>query len=90
MLIDAVAAPVFQMRQPQRELRPLVAGDRRVDQRVRQELAALLDVDAVLDGVRQHLGDDVEVLSLGVRVAGSEQRKVRQQVVHRVLLRLVA
>ena len=90
MLVDAVVAPVFQMRQPQRELRPLVACDRRVDQRVGQELAALLDVDAVLDGVRQYLGDDVEVLGLGVRVAGAQQRQVRQQVVHRVLLRLVA
>lgn len=90
MLVDAVAAPVFQMRQPQCELRPLVAGDCRVDQRVRQQLAALLDVDAVLDRVRQYLGDDVEVLGLGVRVAGTQQRQVRQQMVHRVLLRLVA
>ena len=79
-VVDAVRESLFQVAQPHAELGSLLRGDSRVDQRVRQELAALLDVHPALDGMGQHFGDDGQILLLGQRVAGLQERQVVEQV----------
>lgn len=66
-----VVQVLLQLGQPGRELGPLLCRDGRVDQGVAEQLPALLDVTAVLDGVSQHHWDDLQVLRLGFSVTWS-------------------
>lgn len=59
-----------------------------MDEGVGQELARLLQVMAMLDGVGQDAWQQAHVLSLGFNVAGFEQREVGEDKRDDALLRL--
>ena len=75
----------FELGQPRCELSPLLSCDRWVDQGVTQQLPALLDVAAILDGMRQDHGDDLQILRFSLSVPWTQQRQVGQQLGHRFL-----
>lgn len=60
-----------------------------MDERVRQQLPALLHEQAALDGVAQHLLQQLHVLTLGLAVARLQERQVREQQRHSLLLGLL-
>lgn len=68
--------PFLQVVEPKRQGRAVLQGGGGVDESVGQELAGLLQVVAVLDGVGQDARQQAHVLAFGFHVAWFEQRQV--------------
>lgn len=70
---DVVGEALFQVAQPHSELGALLLRDGRMDEGIREKLPALLNVDPIFDGVRQHIWDQLQVFCLGLFVACLQQ-----------------
>lgn len=68
--------PFLQVVKPKRQGRAVLQGGGGVDESVGQELAGLLQVMAVLDGVGQDARQQAHVLAFGFDVPWFEQRQV--------------
>lgn len=68
--------PLLQVVEPERQGGAVLQGGGGVDERVGEQLAGLLQVAAVLDGVGQDAWQQAHVLALGLNVSGFEQRQV--------------
>lgn len=69
-------SPFLQVVEPERQGGTVFQGGGGVNEGVGQELARLLQVVAVLDGVGQDAWQQAHVLALGLHVAGFEQREM--------------
>lgn len=86
----AVVYPVLELPEPLGEREPVLIWDGRVDERVGEQLAALLDVDPVPDRVGQDLGDEAQVAVFCLAVTRAEEGQVGEEVAHGRLLALGA
>lgn len=77
------------MVQPHGQRGAVVQRCGRVDERVGQQLPTFFHKQATLDGVTQHLLQQLHVLTFGLTVAGLQQRQVGQQQGHNFLLWLL-
>lgn len=68
--------PFLQVVEPERQGGAVLQGGGGVDESVREELAGLLQVAAVLDGVGQDARQQAHVLAFGFHIPRFEQRQV--------------
>lgn len=68
--------PFLQVVEPECQGGAVLQGGGGVYERVREELAGLLQVAAVLDGVRQDTWQQAHVLAFGFNISWLEQRQV--------------
>lgn len=74
--VPACRRPLLQVVEPERKGGAVLQRGGRVDEGVGEQLAGLLQVVAVLDGVGQDARQQAHVLTLGFHVARFEQGKV--------------
>lgn len=80
---------LFQVVEPQSEIGAIVERGGWVDEGVGEQLPALLHKQAALDGVAQHLLEQLHVLTLGLAVTWLQQGEVGQQQGHGLLFGLL-
>ena len=70
---------LLQVVEPEGEVGAVIQRGGRMDEGIREQLAAFLHKQAALDGVAQHLLEQVHVLALRLAVPWLQQRKVGEQ-----------
>ena len=85
----AAGEVLLQVVEPHGQGGAVVQGGGGVDQGVGEQLPALLHEEAALDGVTQHLLQQIHVLTFCLAVARLQQGQVGQQQGHHLLLRLL-